>query len=126
MKKILRNLTIVLLVSMMIGTTCFAAEEAPKIYVDGVTIDDFAVMYAQKMEEKKATKQNVIYTYQYQVFGNSIVFVELELNNSIYNTTVTSIILDPVYDEAIINIDSVINGVPINDSSTFPINIEIK
>ena len=126
MKIIFRNLTIVLLVSMMIGTTCFAAEEEPKIYVDDVTIDDFAVMYAQKMEEKKVTKQNVIYTYQYQVRGNSIVFVELALNNGVYNTTVTSIILDPVYDEAIINIDSVINGVPINDSSMFPINIEIK
>ena len=126
MKKIFRNLTIVLLVSMMIGTTCFAAEEEPKIYVDDVTIDDFAVMYAQKMEEKKVTKQNVIYTYQYQVFGNSIVFVELELNNGIYNTMITSIILDPVYDKAIVNVDSVINGIPINDSSSFPINIEIK
>ena len=40
MKKILRNLTIVLLVSMMIGTTCFAAEGDPQIYVDGVTIPD--------------------------------------------------------------------------------------
>ena len=126
MKKLLRNLAIVLLVSMMIGTTCFAAEEEPKIYVDDVTIDDFAVMYTQKMEEKKVTKQNVIYTYQYQVFGNSIVFVELELNNGIYNTMITSIILDPVYDEAIVNVDSVINGIPINDSSSFPINIEIK
>ncbi len=126
MKKILRNFTTVLLVSLMISNTCFAAEEGPQFYVDGVTIDDFAVMYAQKMEEKKVTKQNAIYTYQYQVFGNSIVFVELELNNGVYNTMVTSIILDPVYDEVIINIDSVINGVPINDSSTFPINIEIK
>lgn len=125
MKKTLRNLVIVLLVSMMISTTCFAAE-SPQIYVDGVTIDEFAVMYSQRLEEKKATKQNVTYTYQYQVIGNSVVFVELELNNGVYNTIVTSIILDPVYDEAIVNVNSVINGIPINDSSSYPIIVEIK
>ena len=125
MKKTLRNLVVVLLVSMMISTTCFAAE-SPQIYVDGVTIDEFAVMYSQRLEEKKATKQNALYGYQYQTFVNSVVFVELEIINDVYNTIVTSIIFDPVYDEAIVNVDSVINGIPINDSSSFPINIEIK
>ena len=47
MKKTLRNLVIVLLVSMMISTTCFAAE-SPQIYVDGVTIDELVAYKGKK------------------------------------------------------------------------------
>lgn len=125
MKKTLRNLVIVLLVSMMISTTCFAAE-SPKIYVDGITIDEFAANLAQEYEGKKAAKPAGTYTYSVFTTDNTVVLVVTDASDGISATAITSTVFDPNNDIATMSVTSVSNGIYYTNSKNYPMNIELK
>lgn len=124
MKKTLRNLVIVLLVSMMFGTTCFAGE-VKQIYIDGDTIADTASTFATAYEEKKASKPAGSYTYSVFNTSNTIIVVTLETDGFI-KTTTTSIVFDPINKVAVSTITSVVDDVAYTDTETYPMNIELK
>lgn len=126
MKKILKSIIATLALTMLLGTTCFAAETSPQIYVDGYTIDQFAAILCQQYEEEKAAKPAGTYSYYCNVVGNCVTTVELEVSNNVYNATVSTIIFDHIYGTAHTNVYSVINGIPFNSTEDYPMDIEIK
>ena len=127
MKKILRNFTTVLVVSLMISNTCVAAEEnIPQTYYDGMTIQETVAVLATQAETEKATKPEGTYNYNIFSTSNTIIIVKNLIYDGYPGVTITSYIYDDVNKMVTCTVTSVMGQLNTSKSKTYAITVEIK
>ena len=126
MKKILKSIITTLALTMLLGTTCFAAETSPQIYVDGYTVAETAAQFAQSFALEQASKPATTNSYTVCSNVNTVVIMINDTSSGTPVTQIISVVYNPVDKKAVSTVTTITGTVGSSQTVSFPMNIEVK
>ena len=126
MKKIFKSIIATLALTMLLGTTCFASETSPQIYVDGYTVAETAAQFAQSFAEEQASKPASTYSYTVCSNVNTVVIMINDTSSGTPVTQIISVVYNPVDKKAVSTVTTISGTTGSSQTVSFPMDIEVK